>query len=132
MTFKRFMLNVLALALFGAIAATVVTVALTTAQRHNLSEGTVTLAGSVQAGPAKPPAPKPAHTWVDTRSYLSRVLEIRDCPTEDVMDMICVWDSKTGQDFVAVFGEIFKVGFNDDGTVWVDYNHDGEDGYPDA
>lgn len=65
-------------------------------------------------------------------SPLAEQLQIQDCPAEETMDMICVWDSQTGRDFVAVYGEIFWVGTNDDGTLWVDFNHDGEEGYPDA
>lgn len=77
-------------------------------------------------------APQPAPASVVVRSPLAEQLQIQDCPTEDVMDMICAWDSQTGRDFVAVYGEIFWVGTNDDGTLWVDFNHDGEEGYPDA
>lgn len=78
------------------------------------------------------PPPATVSVVVPTGSQLSRELKVQDCPTEDVMDMICVWDSKTGRDFVAVYGEIFWVGRNDDGTLWVDNNHDGEPGYTDS
>lgn len=81
-------------------------------------------------------APQPATVTV-VKSPLATELQINDCPTEDTMDAICVWDAAfrgngQGQSFVLVFGETFKVGRNDDGTIWVDYNHDGEEGYPDA
>lgn len=136
---KRFVLNVLALTMFGAFAVATVAGVLSFAQQHDVTAEHMSFGKPTNPKVTASPAPKGKHTWkeVDTRTPLAKLLQVQDCPAEDSMDMICVWDAHNrgngkGEPFVLVFGEVFKVGFNDDGTVWVDYNHDGEEGYPDA
>lgn len=100
--------------------------------------GALLAVGNPDPAEAKPrPAPSKTVAAIPTVSPLAVYLQIQDCPTEDAMDMICVWDASwagngIGQSTVRVFGEVFLVGYNDDGTVWVDFNHDGDPGYPDA
>lgn len=69
-------------------------------------------------------------------SPLATYLGVNDCPTEDSNGQICVWDAdfrgnQKGQSFLVVYWETFRVDYNEDGTIYIDDNHDGEPGYPD-
>ena len=135
MTVKRFVLNVLALTMFGAFAVATVAGALSAAQRHDITAEHMSFGA---AGNPSKPAPKGGPVWVevDTRSTVAKALNVQDCPTEDSgQNSVCVWDGNTVDDrgaWLWVYGHHFHVGFNPDGSLWVDDNHDGEEGYTDS
>lgn len=132
---KRFALNVLALTMFGAFAVATVTAALSVAQRHDVTAEHMSFGTSAKPKPT-PKREGPIWVRVDTRSTVAKVLNVQDCPTEDSgIESVCVWNGNTVDDggaWLWVYGAHFHVGFNDDGTVWVDDNHDGEEGSTDS
>lgn len=122
---RRFALNVLAAFIMATIGMMV------------FAAG---LAGTEAASARPRPVPsKTVHTVpvVPLKSSLATILRVEDCPTEDPANLVCVWDASwagngVGDSFLWVYGQHFHVGFNDDGTVWVDDNHDGEPGHTDS